>query len=532
MSEASLYEQVLAQVAGGSGGGSLVASPPPRASASIVPWRGSGAGLELYWVKRSPTMKFMGGWHAFPGGGVSKRDVTTAVRGEPAGLEGAPLEAAMPESVLDGIGELTPVLAPGVVAAALREAFEEIGILPGLTIDGARLLEARRRLVGRESTLDGIATELEIELDASRLSYAGRWLTPPLGPVRFDNRFFLLEWSEAEPLQPVIDGDEIVEGEWIRPLEALDRWRRGKVIAAPPILHLLRVMAEDGPVAGRARLLEPEEANLGAFRNVEFRPGVVLLPVRTPTLPPAAFTNCYLLGFESAVLVDPGSPFEREIDWLEGAVAAAEERLGRRVGEIWLTHHHPDHVGGAMALRERCGLPIAAHADTAARLEGQVTIDRWIEDGETTRLGEGFTVRALHTPGHARGHLAFLHEELGSLLTGDVVAGFGTIVIDPPEGDMAQYLETLTVLEELGPRTLFPAHGPTLLDAVGTLAEYRQHRLWREERVFDAWQGGERELGDLRAAVYEDLSPMAFPLAERQVSAHLERLRALGRIDA
>jgi glyoxylase-like metal-dependent hydrolase (beta-lactamase superfamily II) len=305
------------------------------------------------------------------------------------------------------------------------------------------------------------------------------------------------------------------------------------VLAAPPILHLMRVLGEDGPIDGLDRLHHPEEVNLGPFRLVEFRPGVILLPVRTPTLPPAEFTNCYLLGSHSCVVIDPGSPYDREIDWLVAGIEAVGEKLGREVREIWLTHHHPDHVGAAERLGERLGLPIAAHAETAARLAGRVKVDREIAGGEVVDLGgpsRPFTVRAIHTPGHARGHLSFLHEELGSLLVGDVLSGFGTIVIDPPEGNMHDYLRTLDRLLEIAPRTLFPAHGPTMLDALGKIREYREHRRWREERVFRSWCRGLRDPEAMLPEVYDDLPLPAYPLAKRQIVAHLQRLEALGRL--
>ena len=532
MEDPSLYETVLADLAGG-------APRPPvrvRPSASVALWRRRGGELEVYWIERAPSMAFMGGWHAFPGGGVSSRDHGLSPRTEPFVTPGAAPEAAMPEAVTDGLGRLAPILAPGVAVAALRELFEETGVLPGLTAaHGARLPELRAALGAREIGLAGVAAATGVELDASRLVYAGRWLTPPLGPLRFDNRFFLLEWDASEDVQPQADGREAVRGEWIRPADAIALWRRGRVITAPPILHILRVLDEEGPVAGLPRLEEPAEENLGPFRRIEFRPGVVLLPLRTPTLPPASYTNCYLLGTRTCVLVDPGSAATREVDWLAAAVAALAERHGRPPVEIWLTHHHPDHVGGAAALARRLGLPIAAHAETARRLAGRLAVDREIADGETRRLGgpDGeFTVRALHTPGHARGHLCFLHEELGSLLAGDVLAGLGTIVIDPPEGDMTQYLATLDRLIDLAPRTLFPAHGPVILDALGKLREYREHRRWREEKVLRAWRRGLREAAAMVPVVYEDAPRQAWRLAERQIVAHLERLQALGRLTA
>jgi pimeloyl-ACP methyl ester carboxylesterase len=198
-------------------------------------------------------------------------------------------------------------------------------------------------------------------LDASRLVFAGRWLTPPFGALRFDNRFFLLEWraADGEPsaLPPENDG-----GEWIEPARALERVAAGGSIAAPPILHLLRVLAEDGPERGRPRLLDTREADLGPMRRIELRPGVLLLPLAAATLPPASHVNTYLLGDGEAILVDPGSPFPAENAKLLAALAAAGEQLGRRVVEIWLTHHHPDHVAGVEALR-------AAIAEQSVRAE-------------------------------------------------------------------------------------------------------------------------------------------------------------------
>jgi glyoxylase-like metal-dependent hydrolase (beta-lactamase superfamily II)/8-oxo-dGTP pyrophosphatase MutT (NUDIX family) len=533
MNEPSLYDQVLESLAGSP----LPAPAPPRASASVVLWRGNGDELEVFWVQRAFGMAFMGGWHAFPGGGVSSRDRGARLRDEPVIGDEIPAGAALPEAVTADVDDLGPILAPGVVAAAVRELFEETGVLPGLGAVGIpadRLLRLRLALASKELSLNEAFGELGFEPDPTRLEYAGRWLTPPLGPIRFDNRFFLLEWQAEEELQPIADSRESAGGEWIRPREALARWNRGEVLAAPPIVHLLRVLDEDGPRVGMSRLHCPEEANLGPYRNIEFRPGVILLPVRTPTLPPASFTNCYLLGTDSCVVVDPGAADELQVGWLAAAVQGARDKLGRQVREIWLTHHHPDHVGGASALRERLGVPVAAHSETAARLAGRLTVDRRIADGEVTQLGTAsreFTVRALHTPGHARGHLSFLHEELGSLLVGDVVAGFGTIVIDPPEGDMQQYLETLETLRDLAPRTLFPGHGPTILDAVGKLTGYREHRLWREERILNAWREGDHEPAAMLERVYDDVPRQAYPLAERQIVAHLERLETLGRLD-
>ena len=124
--------------------------------------------------------------------------------------------------------------------------------------------------------------------------------------------------------------------------------------------------------------------------------------------------------------------------------------------------------------------------------------------------------------------------ELGqrSLLAGDMVAGLGTIVVDPPEGDMDDYLASLGKLVALAPRTLFPGHGPAIKNAVPKLREYIEHRLWREQRVLAAWRDGRREPEAMLPAVYDDVPREAWPLAARQILAHLARLRRAGRLGA
>jgi glyoxylase-like metal-dependent hydrolase (beta-lactamase superfamily II)/8-oxo-dGTP pyrophosphatase MutT (NUDIX family) len=437
----------------------------------------------------------MGGFHAFPGGGRSRGDADLGVVGEPAGVSGAPLRAAIPEDVLDRV-EFEPIDAAGTVACVLRELFEETGILLARGVDAvdSNLLEmSRLESLERGADFAKIWKRLrevssgDLRFDAGELVYAGRWLTPPLGPIRFDNRFFLLEWAADRKQQPrVIDG-ELVAGEWVRPIEAYRRWESGEVVTAPPILHILKVMAEEGPLEGLARLREPFEANLGPFRKIEFRPGVLMFPLRTPTLPPATHTNAYILGRSETVLVDPGSPFPEAVEGMVRAVRELDDTDGRRVSAIWLTHHHPDHVGGVQRLREALGVPVAAHAETAKRLSSVgIEVDRHLVDGERVILaGEPpFPVLVSHTPGHARGHLTFYDEDGGSLLGGDLIAGFGT-----------------------------------------------KHRLWRDSKILDAWNEGLRDLGDLVPIVYEDVPEKAHPLAARQLEAHLIRLERLGSIE-
>jgi glyoxylase-like metal-dependent hydrolase (beta-lactamase superfamily II) len=258
--------------------------------------------------------------------------------------------------------------------------------------------------------------------------------------------------------------------------------------------------------------------------------GVRVRPLRTPTLPPAAHTGCYVIGPTSGrgalIVVDPASPYPEEQasldDWLE-----AEAADGRPLAAIALTHHHGDHVGGAMHLAQRTGAPVLAHTETARLLAGRVEVTRTLADDEELEAG-GVVARAVWTPGHAAGHLCFAVGD--ALICGDMVAGVGTILVDPDEGDMGQYLGSLARMQALAPARLLPAHGPVIADAAGKLREYVAHRRMREHRIVDALRdAGAATPRDLVPVAYADTPPPMWFLAERSLVAHLMQLEREGR---
>lgn len=257
--------------------------------------------------------------------------------------------------------------------------------------------------------------------------------------------------------------------------------------------------------------------------HVGLRQGAALacLALPTPTLPPATTTNHYLVGETQAVLVDPATPLERPrqelLKWLDRAQV--------RLSALFLTHHHRDHIGAAVFLGDQLQLPIWAHAETARLLQGEVPIARHMEDGEVVaRDADGSPWTALFTPGHAPGHLALWHAQSGTAVAGDLVAGHGTILIDPSDGDMGLYLASLQRLADLAPATLAPAHGPLLTDAVGVLAHYRAHRLQRESLVLNALPTTWTDPVDLLPTAYRDTDRAAWPLAVRAMRSHLLHL--------
>ncbi|MDR7534982.1 MAG: MBL fold metallo-hydrolase [Armatimonadota bacterium] len=228
-------------------------------------------------------------------------------------------------------------------------------------------------------------------------------------------------------------------------------------------------------------------------------------------------TNTYLVAGDGIAVIDPGPDDARHV----AAVLAATG--GRAVRWILVSHRHVDHAPAAAALARATGAPVAALAGSA------VPHDRGLRDGETV-AGPGYTLQALHTPGHASDHLCFLLREERALFAGDLVAQGGTVVIAPPDGDMAAYLASLERVRALDLARLYPGHGEPVDDPAALLGEYIEHRLARERQIIAALRGGPRRIEGLVAAIYTEVPQALHPVAAKSVLAHLLKLRAEGRV--
>jgi len=263
-------------------------------------------------------------------------------------------------------------------------------------------------------------------------------------------------------------------------------------------------------------------------RAREIAAGLWVLPLRTPTLPPATSTNTLVVAGERVAVIEPATPHADERQVLDELLGRLQAE-GRTLAAILVTHHHVDHVGYAAELRDRHAVPVVAHAATADRVG--FGIDEVVEDGARIDLGDGVALRAVFTPGHAPGHLVWLEERSNVGHAGDMVAGEGTILVDPEDaGDMKDYLDSLSRLGALAPAQLVPAHGPVLGDPRGVVEHYIAHRLGREAKIVAALRAGLVAIDDVLARAYSDTPTQLWPLARRALAAHLGKLVRDGRV--
>jgi len=521
-------------------------------AASILLFR-SRTSSEVLVVRRSPSLRFFGGFLAFPGGKTSPVDADISVQSV------RPVAASL---------KLVPPLSTRIVAAA-RELFEETGVLLARDSENSfptstsQLTSWRRELTTQKLTFRQLLLNHGLSIHEADFVRLGDVITPPFAPVRYDTSFFLAHLPPGQEAD--IWPGELDQGFWSTPKEVLNRWKRGECLVSPPSVVILQALedqvAEGLDFEGAARGIEDSAATTrlaplfqfhssGEIPPIFFAPEVRLIPLRTLALPPTSYTNAYLVGREKSYLIDPGcgEPDERArlFRFLDQFV-----KEGARLEAIVLTHQHIDHVGAAAVCAERYHLPILAHPLTARALENKIVVTGTIQDGDRLDLGtppnghngpggingepggvspRSWYLQAIHTPGHASGHLAFFEPHYQLLFAGDMVSTISSVVIAPPDGDLTIYLESLRRLAALNCRLLLPGHGSVSSSPRQTIELCIRHRVEREEQLLAALASGPRGLEDLLVEVYKGVPEPLMKFARLQLQAGLEKLQREGRV--
>ncbi|MCC7283238.1 MAG: MBL fold metallo-hydrolase [Acetobacteraceae bacterium] len=241
-------------------------------------------------------------------------------------------------------------------------------------------------------------------------------------------------------------------------------------------------------------------------------------------------TGTFIVGEGRVAVIDPGPPDEAHLAALLGALR------GESVTHIVVTHTHRDHSPLARALKEATGAPIVGcgrhrtpPAEGGEGADYDHAPDQVLEEGEAI-AGPGWTLGAVATPGHTANHLCFAFAQQGLLFSGDVVMGWSTTVVSPPDGNMAAYCASLARLAGRAERWFLPTHGPAVTDPPSWCAALLRHRLAREAQILGALADAPATLATLVGRIYPDIAPNLRRPATRSTLAHLEKLVEDGRV--
>jgi glyoxylase-like metal-dependent hydrolase (beta-lactamase superfamily II) len=240
-------------------------------------------------------------------------------------------------------------------------------------------------------------------------------------------------------------------------------------------------------------------------------------------------TGTYIIGSGEVAVIDPGPDDPAH---LEALLKACE---GEIISAILITHTHIDHSPLARPLAARTGAVVFGRADPATGSaeednESDFRPDIEVADGQAI-TGPDWTLRAIATPGHASNHVCYFLEEERALFSGDHVMGWSTTVVSPPDGDMGDYYASLDKVEALDAATLWPTHGPPVLEPGPFIAAYRAHRLAREQQILTQLATGPKRISEMVPVLYAAVDSRLHPAAARSMLAHLQHLSRIGAVE-
>ena len=532
-----------------------------RPAATVLLLRDGPQGVEVLMTRRSMAASFAPGAYVFPGGTVDAADAASHAQSQRRPQQsGAHLTQAV---------------------AAIRESFEELGVLIARRADGSHADNSDIARLDRKKPFMAQCAALGLKLAGDEVFVLANWTTDRDLPKRFEVAFLVAQMPPDQT--PVADEAEQFEPVWIRPADALARHKEGNFfIIFPTIRTLERLQAystvaavlqacaateqplwsscpRGGLLQGKEqRFMEHEHAfgelelvcpdgqinhalDWGTHAPVKLLNNVMRLTAPNPGMMTGPGTNSYLVGDAATgyTVIDPGPNDAAHIQRLFDAA-------GGDIRQIVCTHSHSDHSPGAKPLQALCakamhGIPpiLGLASLPTARPNSEFSPDRALQNNEHLVIGNSennpdlnHTLRVIHTPGHAANHLCLVLVQDGLLFSGDHILNGSTTIVDPPDGNMNDYLQSLDNLTaacaEHHINFILPAHGYVLGSAPQAIAHLKAHRLKREAKVkkaMDAMPQG--SMDDWVKLAYDDTPSGLWPIAKRSLLAHVERLRAM-----
>jgi glyoxylase-like metal-dependent hydrolase (beta-lactamase superfamily II)/8-oxo-dGTP pyrophosphatase MutT (NUDIX family) len=412
----------------------------PRPAATVVLVRPGPRGLEVLLTHRPATMAFAPDMHVFPGGRVDPADADPAL---------AARSVLSAEAAAERLGgDLEPATALAAHIAAIREAFEEVGVLLADHVPGADLVAARSQLLADTGSFAAIADALDLRLRTDSLVPLSRWVTPPSMPRRFDARFFAAAFPEGAAVTLV--GDEVLAQAWYRPIDALESMAAGDLGMWLPTSTTLMQLEHARSIGDIAERLAP--ARLGEVVVEDVAADVIRIEMPAGGGVAGQPVNAYLVGRNAFVLVDPGDPTGEALD---RALEVAAERSGRIVA-IALTHVDPDHAAGAEAVAEQLGIPVLVGPGGGRHLPYET---REVGDGDVIDIGD-VALRVVATSAPRPDHVAYVVGDGRAVISGDLDGLRGArSILGPP--DEAAWQRSVAVLRSAAPGARWlPGHGP------------------------------------------------------------------------